>query len=471
MTTSIGGCESDTDIRGEIVLGEPMSLDAIPGEPTSLGLLDDWVLVTSSRPVIDGDPDLWGDTVVETLITWIDPEGNIGETTSLGWAQVRTGETPRWLAWEGELWASVLAADPSAPPPVDRDYIRIVSVSPTNGIGCSVRPDLPVLESDMFLTVDTLTGVGGYNPAVLSPRGPVFGLSAIPETCSAFAFADDFRPLLVEGCGDASWLPEDGACLRPNLLTRCIQLAAHGDEIGVLAASSVSLASDPPSHWQRFSRGVSVSPPALVGSRRPSGFRGVAVPSVTVLGDTVLWLDATEDEGFCSFVRSMRWDGTDAQDAPWQPPCAEVQESRFTIDHLRTGTSTDILPWGDLALFVSIDGPTALNTSPARAIVHGMRGVARPHQQTSRRVPFSEHLRRHKEPRASWPIDANQLGFSCFDAVRTNGLGAPVLSLSIPAAVDLDLKDEWGAWVNIGSPGGAVLEMRLQLGRLGSNRG
>jgi len=368
---ALAACESDTDIRGEIVLGEPLSLDAIPGEPTSLGYLDGWVLVTSSRPVLDADPDLWGDTVVETLITWIDPEGEIGETTSLGWARARSGETPRWLAWEGELWASVRAGDPALPSPEDRDYIRIVSVSPMDGIGCSVRPDLPVLESDMFVSVSMFTAGGGHYPATLSPDGPVFALSAVPQGCSAFAFAEEFRPMLIEGCGTVRWLPGDTACLRPALVTGTVQLAARGDEIGVLAASAVSLASDPPSHWERFNNGVSVAPPIVVGSRRPSDFSGVPVPSLVALGDSVLWLDATENEGFCSYLRVMRWDGSEAGDTPWQSPCAAVEESRFrTLEHRRTGTSTDILPWGDVALFVSIDGPTELDGTPARAIVH-----------------------------------------------------------------------------------------------------
>lgn len=374
---ALAACESDTDIRGEIVLGEPLSLDAIPGEPTSLGLLDDWVLVTSSRPVLDADPDLWGDTVVETLITWIDPEGNIGETTSLGWVRARSGETPRWLAWEGELWASIRAGDPGRPSPEDRDHIRIVSVSPSSGIGCSVRPDLPVLENSMFFTVSTLSGVGGYYPGVLSSRGPVFGLSAIPQACGSPS-AERFRPLVISSCGAVSWLPGSSACLTPPLVTGGFQLAAHGDELGVLASSAVDLASDPPSHWERFRDGASVTASVVVGSRRPSGFSGVPIPSLAVLGEHVLWLDATDNEGFCSFVRTMRWDGTEARDAPWQPPCAVVQQSRFhTLDHRRTGTSTDILPLGDVALFVSVDGPTELDANPARAIVQGMTADGR----------------------------------------------------------------------------------------------
>lgn len=374
-TPALAACESDTDIRGEIVLGEPMSLDAIPAELTSLGLLDDWVLVTSSRPVLDADPDLWGDTVVETLITWIDPEGNIGETTSLGWAQVRTGETPRWLAWEGELWASVLAADPSVPPPADRDYIRIVSVSPTNGVGCSTRPVLPVLESDTFFTVDTLTGVGGYHPATLTSEGPVFALSAVPRACRE----QRLRPLLLRGCGTAtSWLPDDPGCLVPIQRTLHVQIAANGDELGVLGASSVGLASDPPSHWERFQDGVSVSPSLVVGDRRPPRIRGVPVPSVVVLGDRVLWLDATDEEGVCSYVRTMEWSGVGVRDTHWQPPCSSLSEDDFgVVRHRRSGTQTDLLPMGDVALFVSVDGPSELDTSPARALVHAMTADGR----------------------------------------------------------------------------------------------
>lgn len=175
----------------------------------------------------------------------------------------------------------------------------------------------------------------------------------------------------ISSCGAVSWLPGSSACLTPPLVTGGFQLAAHGDELGVLASSAVDLASDPPSHWERFRDGASVTASVVVGSRRPSGFSGVPIPSLAVLGEHVLWLDATDNEGFCSFVRTMRWDGTEARDAPWQPPCAAVEESRFrTLEHRRTGTSTDILPWGDVALFVSIDGPTELDGTPARAIVH-----------------------------------------------------------------------------------------------------
>jgi hypothetical protein len=47
----LGGCESDTDLRGEIVLGPEVMLEGIPGAVTTIGYLDGWVLVTSTLPV------------------------------------------------------------------------------------------------------------------------------------------------------------------------------------------------------------------------------------------------------------------------------------------------------------------------------------------------------------------------------------------------------------------------------------
>jgi hypothetical protein len=148
------------------------------------------------------------------------------------------------------------------------------------------------------------------------------------------------------------------------------QLVARGDDLAVLAAPSVSLATDPPSTWERFSGGVSIAPALIVGTRRPPGIVGTPLPAAVVLGDEVVWLDFTESNGPCSYVRTMHWDGSEAHDAPWQPPCAPIGANEFGLEfNRRTGTMTDLLPLGEVALFTSIDGPSAIDAGEARALV------------------------------------------------------------------------------------------------------
>ncbi len=350
------GCEPETDIRGELVLERMAPVD-FPGVATAVGVLDDWVLITSIEYQAP-QPEPWGEVVYETFVTWVDPEDHVGEPISLGRSNQPLVDRPRWVAWDGALWGSVMATQAEVPP-TQRHFVRIVGIRP-DGISCMLEPELDFVEDDFVGTAGFGTALGGSHPAVLTPTGPLFTISGSPRHCGTVSYR---RPLgiAVEECNaTTSWLtPADCStdALRESLSNWPV---ADRDRIGILSSRSIGAVT-----WTVVGEGTS---PRIVGDPRRAFER--RVPTAFADESHVLLLEASELDARCTFVRGMRWDGTDAGDARWQLPCAATRRSTLGRDeHVRTGLGVDLVRLGSVALVAALDGPTELDDRPAEALL------------------------------------------------------------------------------------------------------
>lgn len=369
---AVAGCESDTDIRGELVPEEPVPID-VRGTVTAVGLLDDWVLVTSVEQLPPrGEP--WGDIVYETFVTWVSPTNEVGEPMSLGWSRQR--DVPRWIAWDGALWGSITAAqDTGSAPPLQDRYFRVWGLRPT-GVVCTAEPILPVVTDDFVGTAGFDNGLGGSFPAVLTQEGPAFLLSANPAICGNPA-TDFSRALVVRGgCTPlAGWLPNSPTCERGRAATSLTAWPLwNGLEFGVLShARAGSVEPADAVSFQRFSLAGQALGARLSASHRIAE-GGVRLPTGVAAGQRVLFLDGSDIEPRCAFLRRVNWDGTGHGDAPWQMPCVGTRPGPFgTTTHVRDNSSADLVPFADMALLTLVDAPrSADDADPARGLVVAM---------------------------------------------------------------------------------------------------
>jgi hypothetical protein len=369
----VAGCANDTDIVGALELvGDRVAL-AVDGSITSVGLIDGWVLITTTAPALEA-PEAWGPTAGEVQVRWLDPEDRLGDPFALGRSQT-TWVAPRWVRRGAQLSSAVWATPEPGPEPPEADRaIAIWDARAGEAPTCGAVPALPIA-TDPFFTTLTLsgyleTGYEGYGPAAVAGSSVVAYAAAVPAECGVSSAIwrlltvsdSDCHPtasfgLWTDACaagrdvGDAvAWVGS------PSAITL-------GEDTGVLyrpryAGSRV--------HWLRLRHGVeAVSAPVSVGGRDTTTTDSGGQSPGAMIGDQVLFLERWENDHECFYLRSMNLDGTAARDAPWQMPCTHFAPGVFSSSQpSRDEGYTDVLALSTIGLLVHSDGPAWYRDPP-----------------------------------------------------------------------------------------------------------
>ncbi len=307
----------DTELIGRIeAVGAPVRLE-VDGAITSIGLIDDWTLITMTR-----DASARGEEY-EAVARWVSPEGVLGPEMWLGWARL-PWVMPRWVrvgdALGGALW---FVSDEDSSPPADQPLTIVRVDRGADTPRCTARPVLPAQtsfgiephhgaerlgHSTSIGAGDTLIAVGtGVSDACLAGQAHwrPFLLRAGAECDTSFTWVSPPGTL----CGDGS-----------GTVPVVMGLAATriGQEIGLVYRPGL----DPPPQWLRLTaEGTLIAPPVRVGSVHVSVAYEGRQPAIAVAGGRIHFTERWFTDATCHILRTARVDGTDARDMPWQPGC------------------------------------------------------------------------------------------------------------------------------------------------------
>ena len=330
------GCSSDTDIVGhcESVTEPGLFLSGSNGSEyvwwsPSVGLLDDHLWVTYFQE-IDGKALGFG--------RWYDAATLVptGEPVHLGTVDV--WELQNWVrdgsALVGQVWSD--PSEPAAIAPEDEDQlVHVWRVTPPPGLSADTRsvglatagPWDPLWPGVWFrsLGLSALYSAGfqGAVPVAVTSMGPIGALDAVAPCegtargrMSIHVFG---APLLARRLPFPTEACDDGQAGTPWLFSL-------GDsEVGLLYRHGRV-----EDHQVRYIRlgpdGTPRSTSRIVGggaNAAVSDVRGGFQPRAVRVGERVLFTERRGSDAGCYTIRVVDVDGANAEDAPWQLPCAD----------------------------------------------------------------------------------------------------------------------------------------------------
>jgi len=337
------GCEQDTDLVGQIELGELIRLELPPDESvSSIGLRDGWVLVLTQRTVIS-PPAEWGPSI-DLYVRWLSPENVLGEPSYAGRA-IGTRRSPRWVR-DGDGLAAPLWAtwDPAGPPGDARTYIRMASYRPGEEVAsCEVPPNLPVaLDPDQGALIwwtarPAGSGLEGVEPNA-SAGGAAVAFAAIhPDDCAGPPARTGATTLAVQ-------IDECDQRLTPVAwgVDRCWPRAVDDsvaalwamelpdDHVGLLVRSHDAAQ---PTVLVRLDSGALLQGAPVTIGRIAHGTEGTGgQPRGAHAGDRIVFTERESYEQRCFLLRSASQLGDDARDTPWQLPCWRERVNQDFVD-------------------------------------------------------------------------------------------------------------------------------------------
>lgn len=342
----------DIQVRCELA-SDAVVIEGYGAETYEVGAVGEHVLVSWEQ---------WGPTDGGVWTSrWIDRAtlAPVGERIDMG-GQSRWGR-PQWIAIDGRLEGYV-SADPARRTSAEAGSHEILHWwSLTPGLDPVVTPlsfDVPADITEGAILGSDVTNGGPMSayPTVLHDGRVWGGLGVVPSSCPAFS---NFARLHVFGAHQPSGVPvrlDNDACELPppatSLETQVMALpwlVPLEDSVGVLYRGWGPV--PPPVHYFRFTPdGQIIGDPVRVGrtGAQNTGMNGGQQVRAVRLDDTILFSEGAPPRAdFCTLIRLMNLDGSEARDAPFQLPC--VSDPRVVNFPVELGQS------GDYAVMVYVE--------------------------------------------------------------------------------------------------------------------
>jgi hypothetical protein len=347
-------CSTDTEIVGSLrLVGERVPV-AVAGRVTSIGLIDSWVLVTTTTPVDTHPPD-WPDHTLDGQVQWVNPEGTLGPAIDIGWSTWST-LAPGWAHVGDRLVGSVWAAPTPGPtPPTDDQLVTIWSLSAGGDMVCHDTPHLRVWADPGSSTIawDGFWGDSNVQTSIVDVAGQAVALaSAEPSSVSTWWRLLTIRMNGCRATGDyiVDEFALNRAPTRDDEQPGNVTAVSLGGDLGVLFRP-FGYSTAPGAtrvRWMTLTGGSAPSDtPVSVGRYDLMMENGGAQPRGSAVGDRVAFFETARPDGTCFALRTMNRDGTAVADAPWQLPCMEQGPRRSSFVDLRPVSGAAIVTASD----------------------------------------------------------------------------------------------------------------------------
>jgi len=391
----LSACSGDTDIIGrceavtepQILLSGSNGMEYVWWSP-SVGLLDDHVWVTYVQ-LVDARGVAFG--------RWYDAQTLLPASEPVVLGTYTYWELQQWVR-DGDALVGQVWADPSEPAEITSDdqLVHLWRVTPPPALSATGRrvaintfdpaddpTRVPGPWSAISLGAVYQPGFQGAIPIAVTDSGPVGALLAVAP-CSGPLFGR-LSVHVFDNDVSATRVPLPTAVCDFGGVTAPWLFPIDGDEVGLLYRNAASIED----HEVRYVRlgadgtprttsrivggGANVARFSIAGGYQPRGVR---------VREHVLFTERRGDYDQCYTIRVMGLDGEDAEDAPWQLPCADDEDGSPMVTWIHQLVSVPgaaVIVWGERANF-DLEGadPTILREGVFAVMLteDGKRGSA-----------------------------------------------------------------------------------------------